>query len=435
MIRHLLLSLGLLLSAFTQLRFSGMPIGPGEICLAAWLLLAIGDIAGHLDRPFTPAFVRIAIFWVLLAIALSMGTMTTYVIGNPHASSLFRHDIMAYLLMAGLSLCCVVDPRAGIRLQKVAWLLVVLGSVLLAVQLAHGWGLFSFAKAVPWEWDRLRGWSENANQLGLMCIVLTLLSLHLAESSNRLGERLAALACAALPILVGILTKSDAYVLALAVGCLIFIALKVLKSMQLHKRETSIGSLAALMGALALPLIVAAASPAAYMLATKSTGGEELVSRKTYRSLERDVQYRSALWNQALHRGFDSAMLGRGPGPHLNRTVRLRHPTWEPIPSFEAHNTVLDLFVQGGLLAVLSLAWLGITTVQKTLRADLHGLTALLFGIAIFGMTHYVIRHPIVWFVVALSLAAGFSNRKALQPGAEVDGRRGPVGSSCPQGA
>ena len=414
MIRHLLLCFGLLLSAFTQLRFPGAPIGPGEICLAAWLLLAIGDIAGQLDRPFTPALVRISIFWLLLAIGLSIGTMAAYVIGDRHVASLFRHDVMAYIFVAAISVCCVMDPRADIRLQTVAWLLVLLGNVLLAIQLAQGWGIVSFVNADPWEWNRFRGWSENSNQLALICLVLALLSLHLAEASNRLGERLVALACVALPILAGILTKSDAFVLALAIGCVIFIALKLWKSLYVHKRELSFQSLAALMAALALPLILVAASPIAYMLVNKSMGSDELASRKTLRSLERDVDVRYELWNQALSRGVDSATLGLGPGPHLERTKRLRHPSWEPIPTFEAHNTLLDLYVQGGLVAVLSLLWLGTTAVIKTTRADLHGLTTLLFGIAVFGMTHYIIRHPIIWFVIALCLVAAMSNRNAL---------------------
>ena len=37
-----LLALGLLLTTASQLRLSGLPVGPGELCLTAWLLLMLG---------------------------------------------------------------------------------------------------------------------------------------------------------------------------------------------------------------------------------------------------------------------------------------------------------------------------------------------------------------------------------------------------------
>ncbi len=39
MVRDALLAAGVLASAFTQLRVDGTSIGPGELCLAIWLVV------------------------------------------------------------------------------------------------------------------------------------------------------------------------------------------------------------------------------------------------------------------------------------------------------------------------------------------------------------------------------------------------------------
>jgi hypothetical protein len=77
------------------------------------------------------------------------------------------------------------------------------------------------------------------------------------------------------------------------------------------------------------------------------------------------------------------------------------------LPDFEAHNTFVDIFLQGGLLALAGLLWLLATALRTALNTNLSCLPALVIAIAGFALTHFVIRHPIVWFVVALALAVG----------------------------
>ena len=74
------------------------------------------------------------------------------------------------------------------------------------------------------------------------------------------------------------------------------------------------------------------------------------------------------------------------------------------LPNFEAHNTVLDLFMQGGLLAVVSLVWLIWTTVSATLRTRSDALTVMMFGLVLFGIFHLIIRSPLFWFSIGLCL-------------------------------
>src|SRR5690348_9722580 len=159
MIRDALLALGVLLSTASQFRPEGAAVGPGEICLVIWLVLTLFREAGRLNPPLTPAFSRLLVFWLLFGFALSVGTLTGYVIGDIHDPNLFFHDVMAYLLLAAVSCLSVVGTEAGSRLNRVAWLLTGFGSASLAVQLASAWGLFGTALIEPWYWDRFRGWS------------------------------------------------------------------------------------------------------------------------------------------------------------------------------------------------------------------------------------------------------------------------------------
>jgi hypothetical protein len=120
-------------------------------------------------------------------------------------------------------------------------------------------------------------------------------------------------------------------------------------------------------------------------------------------------------------------MLGLGPGPHLrippsiltarattaNLPKEVYHPSLNGTPNFEAHNTALDLFTQGGLLAILSFFWLAATTLVNTYKARLAGLTTLLGGLLLFGIPDLIVRYPIFWFSIALCLVTGLGARSA----------------------
>jgi O-antigen ligase len=166
-----------------------------------------------------------------------------------------------------------------------------------------------------------------------------------------------------------------------------------------------VAGLSALLAVFALPVAVAATTPLAYRLVAEALALE--ARGETNQKLERDVGGRAKLWEQALERGLESRMLGLGPGPHLVRPAELREPRWDWLPDFEAHNTFVDVFLQGGLLATAALLWLLVTAVRTAAKADFSCLVALVIAMSGFALTHFIVRHPIVWFAMALVLAAG----------------------------
>jgi hypothetical protein len=332
--RDLLLVLGILLSTASQLRPAG------EICLVIWIGLMLGREAARLGPQFTPALSRLVIFWLLFAVAQGIGTLTGFAIGDVHDQSLFMHDAMAYPLLAIISMLCVVGTDAGPRLHRVAWLLVTVGSATLALQVVQAWGWIGMGSIDPWYWDRMRGWSENPNQLAILCAVLGLLSLHLAVDAQGIIDDMAK--------------------------------------------------------------------------------GNQQDTTKT-------AEIRLHAWRQAIDRGIESGLLGLGPGPHLpippwilagrqdssGEPKYLEHPKVNGTPNFEAHNTLLDILTQGGLMAVLSLVWLVAAAFLLTYRTRLDGLTVLLCGLTIFSIFHLIVRHPSFWFAIAICLVAAESRKAA----------------------
>jgi hypothetical protein len=422
-----LLALGLLLSSSSQLRVAGLPIGPGEICMVIWLLLMLAGAIGRISSPLTPAFPRMLIFWAIFGTAQSVGTLTGLATGEDYDVSWFMHDAMAYVLLAAVSCMSVIDPTSGSRLRRVAWLLASVGNAWLALQLAGAWGLISIP-IDPWFWERFRGWSSNPNQLSLVCAVLGLTSLYLAESAVRLPERIAAIGCLILPAYVGRLTQSDTFTITLLAAGPIFLAIKLAMSLFSSDRKLIVQRALAWVAIIALPLMLASTIPFAVSDISEARQLAMGLAKNNGRGATEEANLRLFLWREALRRGFEAGTLGLGPGPHLPippsivaarasygvQPDDMNHPESTSSPNFEAHNTVLDLFTQGGLIAVLSFLWLTGTAFIIACRARMAGLATLLGGLAIHAMSGLIVRSPLFWFAIALCLVSQERGRKSV---------------------
>lgn len=420
MILDLLFALGLLLTPASQLRLAGVPIGPGEFFLIVWIILILGREAMRARLLLTPALSQLLMFWSLFTVAQCIGTFTAKVIGDEHDPVWFMHDVMAYPLLAAISCLSLVGPHPERRLRRVTWLLCGFGTPVLIAQLADAWGLFDLPSVDPLWWDQFRGWSSNPHQLAVLCMVLGFLSLHLAETTTKPGARIGALACAIIPVYVGRLTGSDSFTLILILAGPIFVAFKCRTWLFLRTRQVGFRSVLAWMLVLALPGIVISIAPLAYSISVEARDFAKSMARENPENTKDKTELRFALWEQAIRRGVESGMLGLGPGPHLeipqsivaSRKMELGHPDFvehpKPsfVPNFEAHNTMLDLFTQGGLLIILSFVWLVAAAFRSAYQTGEAGLPSLLCGLCIYAVATFLLRHPIFWFVIALCLAA-----------------------------
>jgi hypothetical protein len=415
--QDLLLAIALLLTTATQFRPPGAPVGPGEILLVAWIGLAAGREVIRLGPPLAPALSRLLIFWVLFLLAQLVGTITGYAINDPHDTALFLHDALAYPLVAVFSCLCLTEPGAAARLRRVAWFMVALGGMTLTVQLAMAWQWLNVPIVEPWFGDRFRGWSHNPNQLGFLCAMLVLIAIHLADSTSRSGARVFAMTCAIPALWVGGLTKTDTVTFALLAASPVYIGIKLYTWLATEPRRLTAQSAVALIAILGLPMMLISAVP--YVISSIADP-QELAAGLTKnggKEAARETDLRLELWGEAVNRGMDAAMLGLGPGPHLPipasiMAARLSdpeldtgdHPMMNGLPNFEAHNTILDLFTQAGLLGVLSLVWIMAVALVASIRARQAGLTAMACGLMVFGLTNLIVRPPLFWLGLTMCL-------------------------------
>ena len=399
MIVDVLLALGVLLSTATQLRLADTPFGPGELCLAVWLGVVLCLQAGRAAPASNAALTRV-------------GTIVGFAT-EPFFDRQFLHDVIAYSLLMCVACTMTIELASERRRQRVTWLIVLLGAASLSLQLAHASGRIPLPiSADPWEWDRLRGWSHDPNQLGLAAALLTLISVHVADTASTRVKMITATACAMLAFSVGVLTKSDSFNLGLLAAGAAFLLIKSSLWVATFKRGLSFRAAFVSLALLGLPVLAVGAIPLAPAAA-------DLLQAKSDALYQENDQgdLRFHLWAEAIEKGMDAAMLGLGPGPHLTRKAWKRSPP----AKFESHNTPLELFVQGGLLALLAIAWLYASLLLATTRAKLPALAALSCAVVAFSMFHFIIRHPIFWFGVALCLLEAASVSKLSFGGKHLD--------------
>jgi len=246
----------------------------------------------------------------------------------------------------------------------------------------------------PWFYDRLAGWSQDANQLGLVSALLAVIAIHVAAAASALVKMMAAAACAVVAVSVGVLTRSDSFTVGLLAAGVVFLTIKSSLWLATFKQGVTLRATLVSLALLGLPIVTVGALP----LAPAAVDRLEAKSGALYNEDDQG-NLRFQLWAEAYDKGMGAAMLGLGPGPHLTKTK-----SWKRAPpnKFEAHNTPLDLFVQGGLLALLDIAMLYASLLLATMKAKLPTLAALSCAFIVFSMFHFIIRHPIFWFGVVL---------------------------------
>ena len=404
MIGNALLALGIVLTTASQLRLPAVPLGFGEVCLVLWLALASLRLVATGSVCNASAVLRIGAFWACFAFALSVGTCLAFLNQEIDPATML-HDAIAYLLVAAITCLIAATIPADGSLRQTEWLLIAFWNTALVLQLAMGWGVISLPSVDPWYWDRFRGWAENPNQVALYCAVFAPLSLGLALSSRGLS-RIAALFSCLLTFTVGRLTKSDTFLVAMVAAIALFLLLRLRTWLISPEHRFSLRFAMAVFVTIAAAPLLLSLTP--YAVATADDVESLAISLAKDRGGEatkRTASLRLQLWGDALYRGLESGSLGLGPGPHLERP---NVPNRQALPKpFEAHSTLLDVFTQGGLLGAIAVCGLFAGTIMLVLRAGLDAMAAGIAALAIFSISHFILRHPIVWFALALSLILG----------------------------
>ncbi len=422
-----LLALGVLASLETQLRYAVGGLDPGVMLLAVWIV-ACGFLEWRRPRKLPPKFAfEIAIFWMTIAFGLSLGLSFSILSGEMLDLGLVLHDALAYALLAGITFVLALDVDVAHRLRRVQWIIVVVGSLLMIVQIAESMGMFDIPNIDPWYWDRWRAWTDNPNQLALVCLLLGFTALHLADSESGALKRTTAIFAMALFLGAGTMAKSNAYLLAAMLGICVFLAAKFVRLIwRLERRRVPAVAVSAAAMALSvyIGVIGMGLSASSHLDLASAAGG---VARKD-RNGDEETALRFVLWGEALDRAANSWMIGLGPGPHLPipqiilsgrrggaQPKNTQNPTPGRAPNFETHDTILEFLVQGGIIAVAAAGSLCGLALARAFRAGRDGLAAALIVIGLFGAFHVVFRHPFIWLLLCSALCAGERRRVSLQ--------------------
>jgi hypothetical protein len=415
MILNALLAFGIVMSSATQIVVPRIHSTFGELALVLWILLSLGRTLAGGQLHFTPALARLGSFWLGLAMLSCLGVVIGFLTKVLYAPYVL-HDTMAYVLLAFVTCLSAAKPDAARHLRECAWFVVAFANVTFVIQFGLGFGWLHLSSVSPWYWDRFRGWSQNPNQLALYCALYGPLALHLATTSGKPLAKAGGLIALALPVTAGLMTKSDTYAITAILTCFIFAGLRL-------RTWLTSGSAGAATRRQLVILLLLASAPLALSLAPYATGDFGGLAKSVTRDrggigIEETTERRRQLWSEALQRGLKSISLGLGPGPHLE--IRpVNEPLYQVTP-FEAHNTFLDLYTQGGLLAVFLLLWIGGSAAMFAWRAKLEALFALAVTLTLFAVPHLIVRHPVVWFAITLCLATGSARRHSPAPRREL---------------
>ena len=420
--RAALLAIGIVLSSATQMRVPGIPLGPGEFIIVLWIVICVFDLLVEPAARDLTALYRLATFWLVFMLALSVGTCIGFLVEDKVSMDLLLHDTFAYVLMCALSCIAVSLPDAPGQFRRSAWYLLLFGNIGFAIQIAAGWGLISLPSVDPWYWDRFRGWADNPNQLAIMSCVMALLAVHLSLTSSGFA-RLVGLLGAVGPLVAGRLSKSDTFISVMVFSGAILLVLRLRDWLLTAASRGQLRyGLAVLTIGLALPAAISV-WPLAKMGASDAEAfALSLAKDKGGAASERTFDLRLYLWDQAMQVGLRSGSLGLGPGPHLEPPYLLTDRDYNQ--HFEAHNTPLDVFLQGGILALAAFAGLLASTGLQLYRLRVDALLTLMVAVAIFSNAHFLLRHPIVWFALGFCVSAGCAGRPQIDLSPARNARR-----------
>ncbi|MDH7796989.1 MULTISPECIES: O-antigen ligase family protein [unclassified Beijerinckia] len=413
----LVLPLGLILSLMTQLRPEDAPVGPGELLLVLWLIPRLLVVLWNYRLAATPrAFFDLLIFWVIFAASLCFGFMVSIVQAQFVDWSLTLHDIISYSLLAVLGAALTIGSESPQRLRRLFRNTSLVGGAAVLVQVLQGQYAPIIGTLDLWYWDRFRGWCLNPNQFALFCLALGALSIAASENEPSRQFRILTIVSACITFAAGFLAQSNAYNGVAIIMVLGFVFAKILRATPIAALLRSTIFWAVVSGTAALLLTAIVLTPA---LRSNANGASPLFFMRDKENTDQEAALRIALWTQAIQLGVESWYLGRGPGPHLtiptsllierreaSDPLNLVHPKLGLAANFEAHNTALELFVQGGALATASFLSLCLMAFWRALRSQADGLAIGLIALVSFGSFHVIFRHPIVWFLIVGALSA-----------------------------
>ncbi|HEY9640571.1 MAG TPA: O-antigen ligase family protein [Coleofasciculaceae cyanobacterium] len=395
---------GIVLTTATQLRVAGGSIGPGEVMLAIWILLAIGRVLIAQCHLMSPLVKAVLLFWIACCLALALGTAIASSQGIIAVEADLQHNMQALIFASAFSLVFTISFTS---VQKIKQGLVYF-TALITIPLGI---LFFFPSILPFinsQYGNVRfsGWSLNPNQTALSLLFIPFFSLYLLKESQDTFGKIWYGLLAAVSIFLGIATRSDALSFAWDIGaiCLVIFGIdrvflnilinNIHFSVRLNIYRLLIRLLLLAIALLSLPVVYYAVSSTAVEVYDDGGQGSD----------------RLRLWANGIAAFSHSPIFGLGPGSHSGEIG--------PFLSQECHNTFIDWLTNAGSVGLISyivlLAWIG----WMTWRKGSPILLAAVIASVGFASFHYVLRQSLYWFclltIAEITLFSSDNHRRLL---------------------
>jgi O-antigen ligase len=366
----------------TQARLPGLNVGLGELA-GVVLLLLVGPSLPVSARQRTVVLLGMA----MLALGFMVGWLSNLGFGFSEFTE--GRDLLALVYAMLVSLAAIgylqglADPlpRLAVALSAAVWVqLVPLALSLLGFD--GPWWLGEDDEPGIAFLSRYTGFSTNPNQLGvLVCALPFVAMLGLRDGSARRGQRLAIwlglIGCAAVATLIVSNTVFATYIVAGTLAALL--------SWNHFGEGRGVQPTRAVASVVAI--LLAAVALAFYVDASIEKTGD------------RDANGRFQRWTMAAQGISDTFLLGAGPGGQSGEV--------RPFDGTEAHNTLLDIALQGGLLSLAGYLLLVVVLFRRALETRSVLIICVLLAVLIQQLTHYTMRHPFNWLYMLLPLLPG----------------------------
>lgn len=390
----------LALSSMTTLRGEGN-FSVVEVGLV--LTAIVGSATAIYERRFEPVSAGslklihnpVVVFSVLAAGALVVSTGF-----HLHLYKIYFIDPLKAIVPFLTTIMCVVAVGVVLATRNATLLLrSYLGATLLVNMIYMAGYVIGFGKF--FYGPRLTGLSVNPNQLALFSLCSTIVALMLLTKS-RMPIWFTA-GAAGSSIIVGLLTLSDAFSLAL-VPILVCIAY-----LGVHRFTRSFGA-TVVAGVFLAALCVSAVAyvqPDAYERATSlievtlSSGNQDSV--------------RELLWKNGIAAWAERPIIGNGAGAWSGVSA--------PFQATEAHNSFIDWLTMVGIVGSVPLAIAFASILKLNFRRHIVSYLCLL-SLSVFVLFHFVFRLPPVWLALMCILALGFDSQHAVFPQWRMRGSR-----------
>jgi O-antigen ligase len=381
-------ALGITLSGATQLRIAGQPIGPSELILVGWLLFVLFLRLRGVPVARSRVPVVLGVYWLAVMTLLGFGTLVAMQTGQLDGNAAM-HDSIAFVYMALLTSAIslrILDEgeyRFHWYFAQTTFFFHVLAATLLY---ALAMKIDQIGPVGFWFGPRLRGWSENPNQLGLAMAAMPFLGWWLLRrTSSRFGKIVWASGIA-LCMVVGIASQSDglraAWVASFgAVGMLLFYRVTLRgRSRWMHISYVIIPAVIVIMGVFSGDAILDKLYDVADHVYAAGNQGET----------------RIVAWSNGIQAIAASPLVGFGPG-HFSGY-------FGPFEHMEAHNSFIDWGASTGLAGLLVYLGLLAWVLARALRSGETELVGMLVAVVMTSVFSYLLRQPDFWTGVVLVL-------------------------------